>query len=188
MHRVKFVIASALLVAAAVHASAQQTAAPRLPPTSSTTSPARTPPVPRLLPGTKGNIFTTIQGSALNSANGVLVNSAIRLRDARSGRVVGSTVSDRSGLFVFRTVDPGSYVVEIMATDESSVLAASQIIHVNSGEAASAIVKLPFRVPPFAGVVGNTRPSAAAVTAEAAASGVLATTISGQPASDRPIR
>jgi len=67
------------------------------------------------------------------------------------------------------------------------VLAASQIINVNSGDAVSAVVKLPFRIQPFAGVLGNTAPSAAAVTTEAAASGVLATTASGQPTSDRPI-
>jgi hypothetical protein len=67
------------------------------------------------------------------------------------------------------------------------VLAASQIINVNSGEAVTAVVKLPFRIPAFAGVLGHTAPSAAAVTTEAAASGVLATTVSGQPTSDRPI-
>ena len=89
-------------------------------------------------------------------------------------------------MFAFRTVDPGTYVVEIMDKDQT-VLAASQLINVNSGDALTAVVKLPFRIPPFAGVLGNTAPSAAAVTAEAAASGVLATTVAGQPTSSRPI-
>jgi hypothetical protein len=110
----------------------------------------------------------------------------VRLRDARFGRVIDSQLTDRSGMFVFRTVDPGSYIVEVMGNDQT-VLAASQIINVNSGDAVTAIVKLPFRIPPFAGVLGNTAPSAAAVTAEAAASGVLATTVSGTAASTRPI-
>jgi hypothetical protein len=141
---------------------------------------------PRLLPGTRLNLLTMIQGNALNSTNGALPNSMVRLRDARFGRVTDSTVTDLSGLFSFRTVDPGSYIVEVMGTDHT-VLAASQIINVNSGEAVTAVVKLPFRIPAFAGVLGHTAPSAAAVTTEAAASGVLATTVSGQPTSDRPI-
>ncbi len=188
MPHVKFVIASAFLITGAVHAIAQQSPAARVPTTAGTIArAATTPPAPRLLPGTKSNIFTTIQGNALNSTNGALPNSAIRLRDARFGRVVGTTVSDRSGLFSFRTIDPGSYLVEVMSTDQASVLAASQIINVNSGDAVTAIVKLPFRVPQLAGVLGNTVPSATAVTTEAAAAGVLATTVSGQPTSDRPI-
>jgi len=100
--------------------------------------------------------------------------------------VIDTTTTDRSGLFAFRTVDPGSYIVEVMGNDQS-VLAASQLISVNSGDAVTAIVKLPFRIPPFAGLLGNSAPSAAAVTAEAAASGVLATTVAGEPASGRPI-
>ena len=114
-------------------------------------------------------------------------NGNVRLRDARFGRVIDATTTDRSGMFAFRTVDPGSYIVEVMGTDQQTVLAASQLINVNSGDAVTAIVKLPFRIPPFAGVLGNSAPSAAAVTAEAAASGVLATTVAGEPTSNRPI-
>ena len=188
MHRLNFVITAALIVTGSVHTMAQPagsgvSGAPK------TAARAATNPNPagaRLLPGTRGNIFTTIQGNALNSTNGALPNSLVRLRDARFGRVIDSQLTDRSGMFSFRTVDPGSYIVEVMGNDQT-VLAASQIINVNSGDAVTAIVKLPFRIPPFAGVLGNSAPSAAAVTAEAAASGVLATTVSGQPTSDRPI-
>ena len=149
-------------------------------------APSATGAPARLLPGTRGNIFTTIQGNALTSTNGPLADSNVRLRDARSGRVIDTTTTDRSGMFAFRTVDPGSYIVEVMGNDQT-VLAASQLISVNSGDAVTAIVKLPFRIPPFAGVLGNTAPSAAAVTAEAAAAGVLATTVAGEPASGRLI-
>ena len=187
MQRLKFVIAGAFLITGAVHTGAQQPSAVRVPTAGTMARAATTPRAPRLLPGTKSNIFTTIQGNALNSTNGALSNSAIRLRDARFGRVVDGTITDSSGLFSFKTVDPGSYIVEVMSTDQATVLAASQIINVNSGDAVSAVVKLPFRIQPFAGVLGNTAPSAAAVTTEAAASGVLATTVSGQPTSDRPI-
>jgi hypothetical protein len=124
---------------------------------------------------------TTIQGNALNSTNGQLSNTIVRLRDARLGRIVDSTLTDKSGLFAFHAVDPGSYIVEIMSTDRTSVLAASQILNVNAGDIASAVVKLPFRIPPFAGVLGGnaasaTPTTATAVVTEAAASSVLAVT------------
>jgi hypothetical protein len=126
-----------------------------------------------MLPGTRSNVLTTIQGNALNSTNGALPNALVRLRDARIGRIVDSQISDTSGLFTFKAVDPGSYIVEIMGNDQT-ILAASQMLNVNAGEAISAVVKLPFRIPPFAGLLGDTTPSAIAVTAAAASAQVLA--------------
>ena len=79
-------------------------------------------------------------------------------------------------------VDPGSYIVELVGTDQS-ILAASQILNVNAGEAVSAVVKLPFRLPAFGGLLGHTVPSATAVSSAAAASGVMATAVTGQPIS-----
>ena len=192
MRRSTFVIAVAFLATIGVDTIAQQQPPAASVATAKTVragtglAPTATGAPVRLLPGTRGNIFTIIQGNALTSTNGALANSNVRLRDARFGRVIDATVTDRSGMFAFRTVDPGTYVVEIMDKDQT-VLAASQLINVNSGDAVTAVVKLPFRIPPFAGVLGNTAPSAAAVTAEAAASGVLATTVAGQPTSSRPI-
>jgi hypothetical protein len=125
--------------------------------------------------------FGVIQGNALNSTNGQLPNMMVRLRDARFGRIVGSQVTDQSGLFIFKGIEPGSYIVEMMGNDQA-VLAASQVLNINGGEAASAVVKLPFRIPPFAGVLGNATPTTAAViTTEAAASSVLAVTTVGDP-------
>jgi hypothetical protein len=95
-------------------------------------------------------------------------------------------ITDSSGMFAFKTVDPGSYLVEVMGVDQT-VMAASQIISVNAGDAVTAVVKLPLRIPALAGLLGNTAPSAAAVTTQAAASGVLATTVTGTAASDRAI-
>src|SRR5579864_4855907 len=77
--------------------------------------------------GARSEAFsTTIQGNALTSTNGQLANTIVRLRDARFGRIIDSQLTDESGLFAFRTVDPGSYIVEIMGADQASVLAASQ--------------------------------------------------------------
>lgn len=119
--------------------------------------------------------FTMIQGSALNPTNGHLVNAVVRLRDARFGRIVDRQLTDKSGLFAFRAIDPGSYIVEIMADDDQSVLAASQLLNVDAGEAVSAVVKAPFRLSPFDGATRITgTASAILIATEAAANGVVA--------------
>jgi hypothetical protein len=130
--------------------------------------------------GARSQAFTTtIQGNALTSTNGQLSQTIVRLRDARFGRIMDSVVTDKSGLFAFRAVDPGSYIVEIMSADQTSVMAASQILSVNAGDVVSAVVKLPFRLPPFAGILGGnaaataTPTTAAAVVTQAAANSVL---------------
>jgi hypothetical protein len=116
--------------------------------------------------------FTTIQGNALSSTNGAMNDTLVRLRDARFGRIVETQLTDKSGLFAFKAVDPGAYIVEMIANDES-VLAASQLLNVNAGEMISAVVKLPFRAPALAGVLGNAAaPSATAIAMEAAAGGI----------------
>lgn len=176
---------STLSATAQQYALGDGTTIPRMPPPSTTSAaaPARAAG-PRVLPGTSGNVFTTIQGNALDSTNGSLPNTVVRLRDARRGRIVDTQFTDKSGLFSFRGVDPGSYVVEIIGNDQS-ILAASQLLNVNAGDAVSAIVKLPFRIPPFAGVLGHSTPSAIVVSAAAAASGVLASQATAAEASPR---
>jgi hypothetical protein len=136
-----------------------------------------------VLPGTRASAFTTIQGNALSSTNGALPNNLVRLRDARMGRVVDTQFTDQSGLFIFRTVDPGTYIVELMA--QNKVLAASQLLSADAGTTVSAVVKLPFHAPPFAGLLGHSLSHALAVTSAAAASGVLAANVTGEDVSPR---
>jgi hypothetical protein len=126
---------------------------------------------PRILPGTRPEAFSAVRGRALTSTDDPLPNAVVRLRDVRFGRSVGVQTTDESGLFAFRLVDPGNYVVEILGRDEVSVLAASQVVNVEAGESASTVVRLPFRA---------SRPATAAVVAaQAALAGVLAAGISG---------
>jgi hypothetical protein len=197
MQRILSIVVGAGFVLATVPVSAQQTAPTGT--TRATRAPvakaapgapgAPTPSsfAPRLLPGTRPNVLTTIQGNALSSTNGGLANAMVRLRDARIGRIVDSQISDKSGLFAFKAVDPGSYIVEIMGNDES-ILAASQMLNVNSGEAISAVVKLPFRIPPFAGLLGNTTPSALAITSAASSAQLLAVQATSEASPSGPNR
>jgi len=138
--------------------------------------------VPKLLPGTRTNVMSTIQGNAVTSTNGPLSNTTVRLRDVRLGRIVETQVTDKLGAFTFRAVEPGNYIVEVLGPDHT-VLAATQVLNVNAGQALSAVVKLPFKIQPFAGILGGSTASAALIAAEAAASGLLATTTAGEPIS-----
>ena len=178
MHRFIFVIGVAAVVAASADA-APQTPAPAGAPKTGAGGVARpsSASTARLLPGTRTNVFSTIRGSALSSTNGPLPSRVVRLRDVRFGRVVDTQLTDDAGMFAFITVDPGSYVVEVMG-NEQTVLAASQIISVNAGDAVTTVVKLPFNVTPFAGSLRHAA-SAVAVTGAAIAAGVLATTVAG---------
>jgi hypothetical protein len=143
---------------------------------------------PRLLPGTRVNVLSTIHGNALSSTSTPLPDAVVRLRDARFGRIVDTTTTDKQGAFVFHNVDPGTYVVELMNQANNTVLAASQILYVNTGEAVTALVKLPFRITSFAGLLGTTgstgsavASAAQAVLAAAAASNTVAETLAGAP-------
>jgi hypothetical protein len=178
------VITGALVVIAASQPSAQQMATSTGTPRVSIGASGQ-PASPKLLTGTRPGVASTIRGEALDSTGKHLARTPVRLRDARVGRIVGTQLTDASGAFDFTALDPGSYIVEIMG-DDQTVLAASQLINVNAGETVAAVVKLAFRIPPFAGLLGNSTASAIAVIAQALASGVLVTTVSGQPVTPGP--
>jgi hypothetical protein len=130
-------------------------------------------PAVRVLPGTRPNVLGVIQGNALNSTNGPLSEAILRLRDARTGRIVDTQISDRGGLFTFKGVEPGSYIVEIVTPDQK-ILAASEMLNVNAGERLSALVRLPLHAPAAAGLLGHTTPSILALAAAAGAAQILA--------------
>ena len=175
-----------IIIAIATLRVAAQSPAPALP-TPGVSTRVGLPPgglagsavAPRVLGTARTVALTTIQGNALTSTNGVLPNVVVRLRDARAGRIRDTQTTDRAGLFAFHSVEPGTYVVEIVGNDQT-ILAASQMLNVDAGNSVSAIVKLPFRVPPFGGLLGHTVQSALAVSAAAGASGILAAKVTTQ--------
>jgi hypothetical protein len=136
----------------------------------------------RLLPGTPPDVLATIEGNVLDSTGRPMTHVRLRLRDARRGPIVATTTTDDAGLFAFRSLDPGSYIVELVS-DDATVMASSQLLYIDAGDVVSAVVKLPFKVAPFGGLLGHSLPSALAVAAAAASAGVLAATVSGDPQS-----
>lgn len=138
--------------------------------------------VPKQAPGTRVEFLSTIQGNTLTSSGGRLTDATVRLRDVRRGHVIETQTTDKTGAFVFKAVDPGNFIVEVIGSG-STVMAATQILSVNAGQVVSTVVRLPFQTAAFAGVLGNTTASATAVTSQAAASGILATAVAGEPIS-----
>ena len=102
----------------------------------------------------KSSSLATIKGSATNSSNGSLPNSMVRLRDARFGRIVNTTLTDKTGGFSFAGVDPGNYIVEIVGTNQAPI-AATQMLSANAGETVTAVVKLPIKPSMFASILGQ---------------------------------
>ena len=184
MPRIMYLITVGWLVAATMHVAAQQqpngaaAAVPRS--TIARAMPARIAP-PKLLPGTRPNVFSIIQGNALTSTNAALTDATMRLRDARFGQIVETQRTDRAGLFTFPKVDPGIYIVEIIGLDQVSVLAASEVLTVGPGEAVSAVVKVPFnsQVIGIRGPLDRSTSSANVLTTQAASAGILATQAPG---------
>jgi hypothetical protein len=147
---------------------------------------------PKLLPGTKPGVLSTIAGKAVTSTNAPIGSSVIRLRDVRFGRVVATTITDKAGQFEFKAVDTGSYIVEMMSASNEVVLASSSILYVGSGEILSTLLRMPLSSPALGSLLGTSTPAlsavttaAQAITAAAGSSNTPAATPAGVPATQR---
>jgi hypothetical protein len=127
--------------------------------------------------GTAPNTVGTIQGNALTASNGQVADKVVRLRDAETGRVVGTQSTGNTGAFSFTGVEPGNYLVEVIGANES-VVGASSIVALHAGEIVTTAVKLPLLT---GGILGGTAAMATIVAASAAAAGVLAVNTVGDP-------
>jgi len=148
---------------------------------------------PKLLPGTKTGVLSSVSVYATNATSQPMGNTLVRLRDVRFGRIVDTTITDKLGQFEFKGVDTGSYIAELMSPVGDAVLASSSIMYVGSGELLTTLLKMPFSTPALAGLLGNTAPSALsamtsaaqAVAAAAGRSNTPAIAPSGEPATSQ---
>jgi hypothetical protein len=164
MSRSKYLVALVLVAAMSVQAAAQSPAAV---PASAPAATARPP----ALPGTSAAAFGSIQVSAMSAGNTPLPHWSVRLRDARYGRLVATNITDDAGMFTFRDVDPGSYIIELLGGDQT-VRATSALLAVNAGASVFAVVRLPTNPAALAvllGVAGVALGQAAAATVKKAA-------------------
>ncbi|MEP7305047.1 MAG: carboxypeptidase-like regulatory domain-containing protein [Acidobacteriota bacterium] len=137
---------------------------------------------PRLTPLPKPAALATIQGSAVDMEKAAVPNATVRLRDARLGKIVGSALSDKGGGFMFYSIEPGSYVAEVVDGESRSVIASSQIIGANAGELTTVVLRLPSNMPQFARLLGSTTSTNGALDAQA---GGVAAFRAGTPISER---
>jgi hypothetical protein len=114
----------------------------------------------------RASALGTIQVNAVNSINRPLGSSLVRVRDAKLGRIVSSSLTDKMGVYSFKGLDPGNYVIEIVGPHQVP-LAATSLISVNAGDTVNAVVKLPFKPTMVGNLLGN-RPSPATTDGTAA--------------------
>jgi hypothetical protein len=138
----------------------------------------------RVLPEVTRTVFATIEGSALSSQSAALPQTLVRLRDARIGRIVASQLTDEHGLFRFRPVDRGTYIVELMA-DPHTIVAASALVNVNASEVAQTTVRQPDDLSAVGQVASHRQAAVGAVTSAAAFIGIPASRVIGEDISPR---
>ena len=183
--RLTMYCAVALLAGVVQNANAQVGASTGAPPrTAGLVSPA-TRVASRLAPLPKPGALATIQGTAFTMEKAAVPNAAVRLRDARLGRIVGSALSDKDGGFTFYSVEPGSYIAEVIDGESRSVIASSQIVGANAGELTLVALKLPSNLTQLARLLGSTTASNGGLEAQAAAAGGVAASRAGTPISER---
>ncbi len=186
---VPLVASGALLVLSTIalpaHLYAQQAPVKSVNPTGAQSLAAQTPPSADLV---------QLSGVARTASNGTMPYGSVRLRDAQTGRIVGTTNANEVGQFSFGAVKPGYYVVELV-DKAGNVIATSPLITANAGDLVSTLVKLPVHIVPggflggptsaaaAAGSTGADIATIAAVVSAAASAGVLAVAATGRPIS-----
>ena len=80
--------------------------------------------------------IVTLPGGSL--AGGLLV----RLRDAVTGEVVGTTITSPMGEFSFGELDTGDFIIEII-DQNGAILTVSSVLAISPGEAVAALVRIP---------------------------------------------
>lgn len=132
-----------------------------------------TPRVPP--PGTEGAVTyppatNALIGTARDAGDDLLPDMQVQLRNLRSGTVNQAMKTNAEGAFAFRSIEPGTYVVELVLAD-GAVAAISEATTVGSGEVVQTLVRLTTRTRTFGWWAGSTTNS---ILAQAAGSGVLA--------------
>lgn len=117
-------------------------------------------------------------GTARAADRSPIPEARLQLRSLRSGQIVQTTTADADGRFAFRSLEPGTYLVEMTLAD-GSVVALSEAVTIGAGEIVQTLVQLASRTRTFGWWFGSTTASA---LSSAAGLGVL-TLEPGAPAS-----
>ena len=121
----------------------------------------------------------SIQGHAWTAQNTAIPHARLRLRDTTAGRIIAVTQANENGQFVFGSIEPGTYAVE-MVNASGAVVAVGHLFSIASGETVATFVRLSAPASWFSGFFAN---AAAAVASSAASQGITALAPLGRPAS-----
>ncbi len=125
-----------------------------------------------------GTTANAIVGEARGPDRAPLPEGRLQLRSLRAGEVVRRLLADGDGRFAFRSVEPGTYVVELMGADDT-VLALSEAVTIGANEVIETLVQSTDRTRTFGWWLGSTTSSA---LSSAASLGILSVE-PGAPAS-----
>jgi hypothetical protein len=123
----------------------------------------------RQLTGAYQASVNAIVGVARDADGELLAHARLQLRDLKTGAILQRTTTNSEGAFVFKGVDPGTYIVEVTNND-GSVIALSDATTVANGEIVRVAVHLTTRVRSFSWWLGSIT---SAALAQAASIGVL---------------
>jgi hypothetical protein len=113
--------------------------------------------------------MATLSGTAQNSSGRALARYTVQVRDAVSGDVVGSTLSNSAGSFTFTGLPPASYIVEVVDA-AGQVVGTSAVTTVTAG----ANVAVAVQAAAIAGATGGFMTMPLLLTILGAAGGVSA--------------
>lgn len=148
---------------------------------SSAAQQALTPQDLRVYTGRSGTNACFIQGTALNADGTPLPRATVHLRNLETTRIEQLSVTNLAGEFTFSARPSIPYLVELADTF-GRVIAVGDLLTMQAGEVASAVVTLPGRLPAVAGLFGDT---AGSVMSAAAGTGVTAVEATQPPDSPR---
>jgi hypothetical protein len=114
----------------------------------------------------------TLSGTARSSNGQPIEDCTAQLRDVLTGQLVGTTKCDRAGAFMFTSLNPGNYVVEIVNA-QGLVVGTSAV----SAVAAGASVAISVTAATTVAATGGGISTALLLTTLAAAAGVAAVVI-----------
>lgn len=130
--------------------------------------------------------FTASTNAIIGTARGAdrvgIPEARLQLRNLRGGQIVERVVADAAGRFAFRSLEPGTYIVEMTAAD-GSVVALSEALTIGSGEIIQTLVQLTSQTRTFGWWLGSTTSSA---LSSAASLGVLTVDHGAQVSPTRP--
>ncbi len=118
-----------------------------------------------------------IRGTAVDRNSRPVPNAVVRLRNLQTNQIEQASLANALGEFTFVAQPEIPYVVEL-ADQAGRIVAVGDVITMQAGQVAGAVVVFPSQLPAVAGFFGDT---AGSVMSAAASTGLTAVQATGDP-------